>query len=96
MQSFGVNTARVTELSISIRKGANDIRGDLTDLDGKIAKLRSRWGGEAQTSYDEAQRRWNQSLGEMQALLDQIASKTQEISEGYTSTDTNAAKRFSI
>jgi len=96
MQSFGVNTVRVTELSGSIRDGANGIRGDLDDLDVKIAKLRSRWGGEAQTSYDEAQRRWNQQLSEMQGLLVQIAGKTQEISEGYTSTDTNAAKRFSI
>lgn len=96
MQSFGVNTAQVSMLSGEIRKGANDIRSDLDNLDQKIGVLRSRWGGEAQASYDEAQRRWNQSLAEMQSVLEQIASKTQEISEGYTATDTNAAKRFSI
>jgi WXG100 family type VII secretion target len=96
MQSFGVNTAQVSALSGEIRKGANDIRSDLENLDQKIGVLRSRWGGEAQASYDEAQRRWNQSLAEMQSILEQIAVKTQEIADGYTATDTNAAKRFSI
>ena len=96
MQSMSVRPEQVTALAAQIRTGSNAIRGELDQLEQKIAKLRASWSGESQASYDEAQRRWNQSLSEMQQLLTQIANKTDEISQGYVNTDAQSAKRFSI
>lgn len=94
MQSMSVRPEQVTALSGSIRTGANGIRTELDELERKVAKLRASWSGEAQTSYDEAQLRWNKSLSELQHLLTQIATKTEEISNSYVNTDGQAAKRF--
>ena len=96
MESMSVRPEQVNALAGQIRTGANGIRGELEQLDQNINKLRASWGGEAQASYDEAQRKWTTQVGELQQLLTQIASKTEAISSGYTTTDSQAAKRFSI
>jgi len=96
MESMSVRPEQVTALSENIRTGANGIRSELEQLDQKVSTLRGQWGGEAQVSYDEAQRKWNASLAELQQLLEKIARSTQEISSGYTNTDNKAAQRFSI
>lgn len=94
MQSMSVRPEQVMALSSNIRTGATQIRTELEELESKIGTLRSRWSGEAQASYDESQRRWNKSLAELQQLLDQIATKTEDISNSYVNTDGQAAKRF--
>lgn len=96
MESMSVRPEQVTALAGSIRTGATGIRNELDELDKKVSRLRANWSGEAQTSYDEAQRRWNASIAELQQLLAQISTKTQEISNSYVNTDSQAAKRFSI
>jgi 6 kDa early secretory antigenic target len=96
MQSMSVNPAQVTALAGQIRSGSQGIRSAIDHLESEIAKLRASWGGEAQQSYDAAQRSWNQSLGEMQELLSNIATKTEEISQQYTHSDSKSAGRFSI
>ncbi len=94
MESMSVRPEQVTALSGSIRSGANGIRTQLDELEKKVGKLRASWSGEAQASYDEAQRRWSRSIGELQQLLAQISSKTEEISNSYVSSDAQSAKRF--
>lgn len=96
MQSMSVNPAQVTALANEIRTGSSGIKAQLDTLDSEVGKLRASWGGEAQQSYDAAQRRWTQTLTEMQNLLSQIATKTEEISGQYVQSDTSSANRFSI
>jgi 6 kDa early secretory antigenic target len=95
MQSMSVNPAQVSALANEIRNGAAGIRSQLDTLNSEVAKLRGQWGGEAQASYDQAQRSWNQSVTAMQELLSQIASKTEEISSQYVQSDSSSAARFS-
>ena len=96
MQSMSVNPAQVNALAAEIRSGSNGIKAELDKLESEVGKLRSSWGGEAQQSYDAAQRRWTQTLTEMQNLLGQIATKTEEISGQYVQSDSSSAGRFSI
>ncbi|MFV0287019.1 MAG: WXG100 family type VII secretion target [Demequina sp.] len=93
---MSVRPEQVTELAGSIRTGATGIRTELDELDKKVATLKASWNGQAQASYDEAERQWNKSISDLQQLLAQIANKTDEISNSYVSTDNQAAKRFSI
>ena len=96
MGAMSVRPEQVNGLAAQIRTGANGIREDLNTLESKIAPVRDSWSGAAQAAYDEAQRKWNKELAEMQQLLENIASKTEQISSGYTDTDSQAAKRFAI
>jgi early secretory antigenic target protein ESAT-6 len=96
MQSMSVNPAQVSALAGQIRQGSTGIKSALDNLESEVGKLRSAWGGEAQISYDTAQRKWSQTLGEMQALLTQIAGKTEEISGQYVQSDSSSAQRFAI
>jgi 6 kDa early secretory antigenic target len=96
MQSMSVNPAQVSALAGQIRTGSQGIRQQLDTLESAVGKLRGQWGGEAQASYDQAQKAWNESVSEMQELLSQIAGKTETISQQYTQTDQSAAGRFAI
>lgn len=96
MQSMSVRPEQVTLLAGQIRNGAKGIRDELDTLGQKVSKLRAAWGGEAQNSYDEAQRRWERQVSELQQLLERIAGKTEEVAQGYSTTDAQAAKRFAI
>ncbi|MGV8886064.1 MAG: WXG100 family type VII secretion target [Microbacteriaceae bacterium] len=96
MQSMSVNPAQVSALAAEIRNGSSGIKSTLDTLESEVGKLRNSWGGEAQQSYDAAQRRWSQTLTEMQNLLSQIATKTEEISGQYVQSDSSSAGRFTI
>jgi early secretory antigenic target protein ESAT-6 len=96
MQSMSVDPAQVIALAGQIRNGSNGIRAELDKLESEVNKLKASWGGQAQQSYDAAQRSWSQSVGEMQALLTQIATKTEDISQQYTQSDNSSAGRFAI
>lgn len=96
MQSMSVNPAQVTALANELRNGSKGIHERLQTLESEVSKLRASWGGEAQEQYDVAQRKWSQTLGEMQNLLTQIAGKTEEISNQYVQGDSSSAQRFAI
>lgn len=96
MQSMSVNPAQVVALAGQIRSGSTGIKSQLDQLEAEVGKLRASWGGEAQLSYDQAQRKWSQTLGEMQSLLTQIAGKTEEIAGQYVQSDSASANRFAI
>ncbi|MFV0374714.1 WXG100 family type VII secretion target [Microbacterium sp.] len=94
MQSMSVQTSQVSALSQQIRQGAQGIRGQLEQLESEVKTLRASWNGEAQASYDLAQKKWTQSLAQMQALLENIAAKTEQIAQNYNASDARNAGRF--
>jgi WXG100 family type VII secretion target len=91
---MSVRPEQVIALAGEIRTGAGGIRTRLEELEAEVGKLRASWDGEAQTAYDQAQAKWTQSLTTLNTLLEQIAGKTEEIAQGYVSTDKSAAGRF--
>jgi early secretory antigenic target protein ESAT-6 len=96
MQSMSVRPEQVIALAGQIKTGANGIKSQLEQLENEVGKLRASWDGSAQLAYDDAQRKWNQSLVALNTLLEQISSKTMEMSQGYTSQDKSSAGRFSL
>ncbi|QAY62173.1 WXG100 family type VII secretion target [Xylanimonas allomyrinae] len=92
--SFSVTPESVVTLSGQIRTGASGIRNELETLEQKVGRLRASWSGQAQEQYDIAQREWSKALGELQQLLERIASSTQQIADSYRSSDSSSARRF--
>lgn len=96
MQSMSVQTTSVVSLAEQIRGGAKGITSQLDQLDSEVGKLRASWSGSAQQAYDEAQRKWTQSVTEMNTLLGQIADTTEQIAHTYSNQDQNSAGRFQL
>lgn len=96
MQTMSVKPEQLVALSGQIRSGANGIKSQLDQLESAVGKLRASWDGSAQLAYDEAQRKWTQSLTALNTLLEQISSKTEEISQHYVSSDKSSAGRFTV
>jgi 6 kDa early secretory antigenic target len=94
MGSMSVQTDAVVALAEQIRGGAKGINEQLQQLDSEVAKLRAQWSGQSQEAYDQAQRKWNESLTEMNTLLGQIADTTERIAQGYAYTDQKGVDRF--
>jgi early secretory antigenic target protein ESAT-6 len=94
MESMSVRPILVSALAQQIRTGAGGIRTQLDALDTAVSKLRASWSGEAQTAYDQAQREWTAKLTELQQLLEQIATKTEGMSQEYSAGDKKSAGRF--
>lgn len=96
MESMSVKPAQVTELASQIRSGASGIQSQLDELDSEVSKLKAQWSGAAQDAYNTAHAQWTQSLQSMNELLQRIASATDEISQGYVTSDNSSAGRFDI
>jgi 6 kDa early secretory antigenic target len=94
MESMSVRPEQVTALSEQIRSGAQGIAAELQTLEREVGALRASWDGEAQAAYDRAQLEWSKSLGQLQELLGTIATKTEQISSTYVSSDKSSAQRF--
>jgi 6 kDa early secretory antigenic target len=94
MQSMSVKTAQVVELAGQIKGGAGGIKSQLDQLESEVSKLRAGWSGESQQAYDIAQAKWNQSLTDLNQLLQLISQRTIEIAETYDKNDKITAGRF--
>ena len=96
MQSMSVKPDQVIALSSQIRGGASGIKSKLDELDSEVGKLRASWNGAAQQAYDDAQRKWTQSITDLNTLLEQIAARTEDIANHYTQSDQTSAGRFTV
>jgi WXG100 family type VII secretion target len=89
-----VTPAEVNALSEFIGGASRQITGHLGELDAKVKKLQASWDGEAKQAYEIAQKRWNDQVSEMNALLGRVSGKLVEIAQGYDATDRRGAGRF--
>ena len=66
----------------------------LTDLENVINPLRASWSGASEAEYTMVQNRWNNDLGQMNALLAQYASTLSEMTINYGNTDNDLALQW--
>ena len=94
VDSYSVKTAEVQRLSGDMISHSNKISSALDGLEAKVSTLLGQWSGEAQSTYHEAQRKWDKAAAEMQQILTTIGQKTSEIANTYDASDKRAAGRF--
>lgn len=83
MADISVSGEGLMQLRESLARSSQTIGQILTDLDERVATLRSGWSGEASDAYDRAQREWTASLNELGAILQDYSDRVVEIDARY-------------
>ena len=90
-----VDHTALNRASTDLAASASAIESRLTRLETDLGPLRSRWGGSAQESYVEAQKRWDQAMGELVTLLKDFSVTLDEANSEYRAADLRGSRRFS-
>ena len=67
----------------------------LNDLQNTIQPLRASWSGASEAEYILVQNRWNNDIGQMNALLTKYGATLNEMSVNYGNTDNRLAMQWS-
>ncbi|PAU68915.1 WXG100 family type VII secretion target [Bifidobacterium criceti] len=92
--SISVRPEMVGQLSNEIANDSKGISQELDTLDSQVRSLIDQWDGAAREAYYRAQTDWNKKIQEMNQILAQISSTTQQIADQYVESDNRSAARF--
>jgi 6 kDa early secretory antigenic target len=67
----------------------------LEDLKSYLAPIVSTWTGQAAENYNAKQQQWNQASTDLNEVLAAIGRALGSVNEGYASTESQNASRFS-
>jgi len=77
-----------------IQQAAEDCKNTGKELDNhfdnlvqQMQPLTESWSGEAREMWDQAQRKWDQSLADLNSFLNRVATALPQIADGYQQTD---------
>jgi 6 kDa early secretory antigenic target len=69
---------------------------ELADLESQVRTLRSRWNGDARTAYDEAHRRWSETMTELSAIVDASSKLVADAAQRYEEAERANVQRWTI
>jgi early secretory antigenic target protein ESAT-6 len=90
-----VDYGQVSNVEQALEDADSAIQRVLSDLENVITPLRASWSGASEAEYLMVQNRWNNDIGQMNALLVQYASTLSEMTVNYGSTDNDLALQWS-
>lgn len=92
--TFKANFGGIATAASDIAGGANKIEQQLNDMDGRLQPLKSDWTGAASQSYEQARAEWTKAITEINGILRQLGTVTDQGGQDYQQTETNNANRF--
>jgi early secretory antigenic target protein ESAT-6 len=90
-----VDYGQVGNVEQALQDADNAIQRVLGELQDVINPLRASWSGASEAEYVAVQNRWNNDIGQMNALLAQYSSTLNEMTVNYGSTDNGLALQWS-
>jgi early secretory antigenic target protein ESAT-6 len=90
-----VDYGNVSNVYQSLEEADSQIQQVLTQLEDVINPLRASWSGASETEYTSVQARWNNDIGQMNALLGTYRNTLDEMTVNYGTTDNNLASQWS-
>lgn len=72
ISSIAVSFAALETAAVDTVNVARTIANDLGDLERSLMPIRSSWSGSAAAEFDAIERRWRESAGAIQHVLEQI------------------------
>jgi early secretory antigenic target protein ESAT-6 len=89
-----VNYGNVGDIHDALVGADQAIQGVLQNLEEAIAPLRASWSGASEQEYIHVQARWNDDIGQMNALLGHFGNTLDEMSTNYGTTDNHIAGQW--
>lgn len=88
------NFAQIAVAADDIDKGNRHIDQMLDDLRARLAPMVAEWEGSSADSYNEAQRRWDNSAAEINLVLQQVARAVRSANDRMSEINTSAANSW--
>lgn len=88
------NFASIGQAAEDINSTKNRIDGILDDLKKDLQPLVAEWEGESAMSYQDAQKRWDDSAAELNIVLGEVAHAVRDSNDRMSQINTNAANSW--
>ena len=89
-----VNHGSVEQISQDLANGVKKIDDRLNRLESELAPLKSDWIGSAQQAYEQAKKKWDNAISEMNQLLQQTSQAVSASNQEYQAADKRGAAAF--
>jgi early secretory antigenic target protein ESAT-6 len=86
--------AMIAQAAADIRATSRNINGVLSQLKGDVAPMVAEWEGTSAVAYQDAQRRWDNSLEELNMVLDSVARTVDDANARMSQINTSAANSW--
>jgi early secretory antigenic target protein ESAT-6 len=90
-----VDYGQVSNVYQALEDADNAIQRVLTQLEDVINPLRASWSGASEAEYTAVQARWNNDMGQMNALLGNYRNTLDDMTVNYGTTDNHLALQWS-
>jgi WXG100 family type VII secretion target len=94
MANYGLDPNNLVATSGELRQATTQIEQALQTLDAAVQNYRSSNTGQTSDAFQSAQAKWQAGVHEMEGSLRIGASKLEDISHTYVSTDQKGASSF--
>jgi len=94
MSEIKVTFAELEAAGSNIQGAAGKVQQSLEDLKQYLAPLTASWEGEAMTTYQALQAKWNQAAADLQQVLHSIGVAVHSANEAYTAGEKSNTARF--
>lgn len=91
---FQYDFAQIAQAAADIRATSRNINGMLSQLKGDVAPMIAEWEGSSAVAYQDAQRRWDNSLEELNMVLDSVARTVDDANARMSQINTSAANSW--
>ncbi|MBF0581390.1 MULTISPECIES: WXG100 family type VII secretion target [Corynebacterium] len=88
------NFASIGQAADDINSTSQRINGILEDLKSDLQPLVAEWEGESATSYQAAQKKWDNSAQDLNVVLGEVSRAVRESNDRMSQINTNAANSW--
>ena len=88
------NFASIGQAADDINSTSQRINGILEDLKSDLQPLVAEWEGESATSYQAAQKKWDNSAQDLNVVLGEVSRAVRESNDRISQINTNAANSW--
>lgn len=94
MPAYHVDSEQVAASASLVAASAENLRGEVAQMMANLLALQDSWGGIAQASFAECAATWRQTQAQVEAALDDIATRLGSAAATYSEAEAASAALF--
>ncbi|PBC69553.1 WXG100 family type VII secretion target [Streptomyces sp. TLI_235] len=93
---YSMKFGEVETVVADLRKATNDIRQQLSQLEGNVKQLVAHWSGDAVQNYEIKQKDWNDACARLEAALANSGRTLENVFHNTQSVERSNASMFTF